>query len=144
MYKRPEYQTVKQRLEEPRKSSIPKLQVCNNALKSVYCPLSFEQSVVNRKEWGRIFESGIGAYLVSQAFVYRFEVFYWRECDNEVDFVLRKKNSVVAIEVKSNAEKTTSGMEKFKQMFNPATSLIIGESGIKAEDFFMMDIRKLF
>lgn len=127
-----------------RKSSIPKLQVYNNALKNVYCPLSFEQSVINRKEWGRIFESGIGAYLVSQAFVHRFEVFYWRERNDEVDFVLRKKNSVVAIEVKSNAEKTTVGIEKFRQMYKPTTSLIIGEAGIKAEDFFTMDIRKLF
>lgn len=127
-----------------RKSSIPKLQVYNNALKNVYCPLSFEQSVINRKEWGRIFESGIGAYLVSQAFVHRFEVFYWRERNDEVDFVLRKKNSVVAIEVKSNAEKTTAGIEKFRQMYKPTTSLIIGEAGIKAEDFLTMDIRKLF
>lgn len=127
-----------------RKSSIPKLQVYNNALKNVYCPLSFEQSVINRKEWGRIFESGIGAYLVSQAFVHRFEVFYWRERNDEVDFVLRKKNSVVAIEVKSNAEKTTAGIEKFRQIYRPTASLIIGEAGIKAEDFLTMDIRKLF
>ena len=127
-----------------RKSSIPKLQVYNNALKNVYCPLSFEQSVINRKEWGRIFESGIGAYLVSQAFVHRFEVFYWRERNDEVDFVLRKRNSVVAIEVKSNAEKTTAGIEKFRQMYRPTTLLIIGEAGIKAEDFLTMDIRKLF
>lgn len=127
-----------------RKSSIPKLQVYNNALRNVYCPLSFEQSVINRKEWGRIFESGIGAYLVSQAFVHRFEVFYWRERNDEVDFVLRKKNSVVAIEVKSNAEKTTAGIEKFRQIYRPTASLIIGEAGIKAEDFLTMDIRKLF
>lgn len=127
-----------------RKSSIPKLQVYNNALKTVYCPLSFEQSIINRKEWGRIFESGIGAYLVSQAFVHRYEVFYWRERNDEVDYVLRKKNSIVAIEVKSNAEKMTAGMEKFKQMFKPTNSLIVGESGIKAEDFLAMDIEKLF
>lgn len=127
-----------------RKSSIPKLQVYNNALKTVYCPLSFEQSIINRKEWGRIFESGIGAYLVSQAFVHRYEVFYWRERNDEVDYVLRKKNSIVAIEVKSNAEKMTAGMDKFKQMFKPTNSLIVGESGIKAEDFLAMDIEKLF
>ncbi len=127
-----------------RKSSIPKLQVYNNALKTVYCPLSFEQSIINRKEWGRIFESGIGAYLVSQAFVHRYEVFYWRERNDEVDYVLRKKNSIVAIEVKSNAEKMTAGMAKFKQMFKPTNSLIVGESGIKAEDFLAMDIEKLF
>ncbi|MBO5156093.1 MAG: DUF4143 domain-containing protein [Prevotella sp.] len=91
-----------------------------------------------------MFESGIGAYLVSQAFIHRFEVFYWRERNDEVDFVLRKRNSVVAIEVKSNAEKTTAGIEKFRQMYRPTTLLIIGEAGIKAEDFLTMDIRKLF
>ncbi len=80
-----------------RRASIPKLQVYNNALKMVYSPLTFEQAILNRKVWGRIFESGIGSYLVSQAFVHRFDVFYWRERDDEVDFVLRQKGSVVAI-----------------------------------------------
>lgn len=74
-----------------RRASIPKLQVYNNALKMVYSPLTFEQAILNRKAWGRIFESGIGAYLVSQAFVHRFEVFYWRERDDEVDFVCARK-----------------------------------------------------
>ena len=127
-----------------RRASIPKLQVYNNALKMVYSPLTFEQAILNRKVWGRIFESGIGAYLVSQAFVHRFEVFYWRERDDEVDFVLRKKSSVVAIEVKSNAEKRTDGLDKFRKLFNPQSAFIVGDGGISAEDFLSMDLRKLF
>ena len=127
-----------------RRASIPKLQVYNNALKMVYSPLTFEQAILNRKAWGRIFESGIGAYLVSQAFVHRFEVFYWRERDNEVDFVLRKKGSVVAIEVKSNAEKRTEGLDKFRKLFNPQSAFIVGDGGISAEDFLSMDLSKLF
>ena len=127
-----------------RKASIPKLQVYNNALKTVYSPLSFEQAILDRKAWGRIFESGIGAYLVSQAFIHHFEVFYWRERNDEVDFILRKKGSVVAIEVKSNAEKRTEGLDKFRQLFNPTASFIVGDGGIGAEDFLSMDIRKLF
>ena len=82
---------------------------------------------------GRIFESGIGAYLVSQAFVHRFEVFYWRERDDEVDFVLRKKGSVVA-----------DGLDKFRKLFNPQAAFIVGDGGISAEDFLSMDLRKLF
>ena len=120
-----------------RRASIPKLQVYNNALKMVYSPLTFEQAILNRKAWGRIFESGIGAYLVSQAFVHRFEVFYWRERDDEVDFILRKKSSVVAIEVKSNAEKRTDGLDKFRKLFNPQSAFIVG-------DGLSMDLRKLF
>lgn len=72
-----------------RKASTPRLQVYNNALKMVYSPFTFEQAILDRKAWEHIFESGIGAYLVSQAFIHRFEVFYWRERNDEVDFILR-------------------------------------------------------
>lgn len=127
-----------------RRASIPKFQVYNNALKMVYSPLAFEQAILDRRSWGRIFESGIGAYLVSQAFVHRFEVFYWRERTDEVDFVLRKKGSVIAIEVKSNAEKKAEGLDKFRKLFRPKSAFVVGDGGIGAEDFLSMDIRKLF
>lgn len=64
--------------------------------------------------------------------------------NDEVDFILQKKSSLVAIEVKSNAEKRIEGLEKFKQMFNPKSSFIVGDGGISAEDFFSMDLNKLF
>lgn len=127
-----------------RKASIPKLQVYNNALKMIYCPQTFNQAILDRRTWGHIFESGIGAYLISQAFAYRFEVFYWRERNNEVDFILRKNSSIVAIEVKSNAGKRTDGLDKFRQQFSPQASFIVGDGGIAAEDFFSMDIKQLF
>ena len=127
-----------------RRASIPKLQVYNNALKTVYSPMPFNQAVLDRKSWGRIFESGVGAYLVSQAFVHRFDVFYWRERNDEVDFILRKKNSLVAIEVKGNAEKRTEGLDKFREFFKPTSSFIVGDGGIKAEEFMSMDLGKLF
>ena len=127
-----------------RKSSIPKLQVYNNALKIVYNPHSFEQAITDRKEWGRIFESGIGGYLVSQAFVHRFDVFYWRDRNDEVDFIIRKKGVIVAIEVKSNAEKSTKGLSVFRDRFNPQSAFIVGDGGLSAEDFLSMDINQLF
>ena len=43
-----------------------------------------------------------------------------------------------------NAEKRTEGLNKFRQMFNPKSSFIVGDGGINAEDFFMLDLRKLF
>ena len=127
-----------------RRASIPKFQVYNNILKTIYSPYTFEQAILERKAWGHIFESGIGAYILSQAFVQHFEVFYWRERNDEVDFVLRKKGSVVAIEVKSNAEKNTAGLETFKKMFSPRTALIVGDGGLDAEEFLSMDMRTLF
>jgi hypothetical protein len=127
-----------------RRASIPKFQVYNNALKTIFNPHTFEQALMNRRVWGRLFESGIGAWLVSQAFVHRFKVFYWRDRNDEVDFILRKKGAVIAIEVKSNAEKSTSGLDKFRQMFKPKTAFVVGDGGINAEDFLTMDINSLF
>lgn len=127
-----------------RKASIPKLQVYNNALKVVYSSLAFDEAITNRQAWGHIFESAVGAYIVSQSFVHRFEVFYWRERNDEVDFILRKKGSVVAIEIKSNAEKQTKGLEVFKNLFSPQAAFIVGDGGISAEDFLTMDLKKLF
>ena len=85
-----------------------------------------------------------GAFLRMLTFVHRFEVFYWRERDDEVDFVLRKKGSVVAIEVKSNAEKRTEGLDKFRKLFNSQAAFIVGDGGISAENFLLMDLRTLF
>lgn len=127
-----------------RKASIPKLQVYNNALKTVYSPLTFGQAIADRRQWGRIFESGIGAHLVNQAFKRHFEVFYWRERNDEVDFILRKKGVVAAIEVKSNAEKSTVGLGKFRKLFNPRHSIVVGDGGVGAEEFLGMDINALF
>jgi len=127
-----------------RRASIPKLQVYNNALRMVFTPYTFDEAIMNRHEWGHIFESGIGAWIVSQAFTHRIEVLYWRERNDEVDFVLRKKGAVVAIEVKSNAEKNTKGLGVFREKFNPKSAFIVGDGGISAEDFLTMDIRNLF
>lgn len=127
-----------------RRASIPKFQVYNNALKMAYSSLSLEQALLNRKEWGHVLESGIGSYIVSQSFVHRYDVFYWRDNNNEVDFVLRKKGAVVAIEVKSNAEKDTKGLNCFRTMFNPSSSFIVGDGGISAEDFLTLNLEKLF
>lgn len=127
-----------------KRASIPKYQVYNNALLSVLSGMSFKESVTDSKRWGQIFESAIGAYIISEAFVHRFEVYYWREGNDEVDFVLKKNQKIVAIEVKSNGETKTTGMERFHKLFNPLATIVVGENGIQPELFLSMDLRKLF
>ena len=127
-----------------RKASIPKLQVYNNALKLAYLNTSFENALTDRRLWGRIFESGIGTYLINQAFKHRFDVFYWRDRNMEVDYILKKGNSVVAIEVKSNSEQRTLGLDAFRQRFSPKEAFIVGDGGISPEEFMTMDINSLF
>lgn len=127
-----------------RRASIPKFQVYNNALCTAQTHLTFEQAMVDRKTWGHFVESGIGAYLVSQAFMYGMEVYYWRERNDEVDFVLRYRGQMVAIEVKSNAEKQTAGLQKFRDAFKPRAAFIVGDGGISLADFLSLDLRTLF
>ena len=69
----------------------------------------------------------------------RYNVYYWREGNHEVDFVISKKNSVAAIEVKSNSEATNTGLQEFDKKFHPKTSLVIGRNGLPAEDFFKIN-----
>lgn len=127
-----------------RKASIPKLQVYNNALKLAYMNTTLESALTDRRMWGRIFESGIGSYIVNQAFKKRFDVFYWRDRDMEVDYVMKKGNSIVAIEVKSNSDRRTAGLDLFRKKFTPRTAFIVGDGGITPEEFMTMDLNSLF
>lgn len=122
-----------------KRASTPKFQVHNSALKNYLSPLSLENALVQPKQWGRFYESAIGAHLVSKAFENRFELFYWRQGNNEVDYIIQKRDSLLAIEVKSNHEKTTTGLQVFKEKFSPKVSLIIGPEGIGIEEFLSHD-----
>lgn len=127
-----------------KRASIPKYQVYNNALLSSQSGLRFQDAISDSKQWGQIFESAIGAYILSESFVHRFEVFYWRDGNDEVDFILKKNRKIVAIEVKSNGEAYTKGLERFREQFQPWASIIVGEKGILPEVFLSMDLRNLF
>ena len=127
-----------------RRASAPKFQVYNNALKNIYCNLSFTEAIRNSQAWGHIFESAIGAHIISNAFIEGYEVFYWREGDKEVDFILQKKSRIIAIEVKSNAERYNSGLAAIRNMYNPYAALIVGRSGMSPEEFLSINPNKLF
>ena len=125
-------------------NSIPKFQVYNNALRSVICDESYEEVMQNPRLWGRVTESAVGAYLVSQAGVMDYNVYFWRDGAEEVDFVLQKGNKIVAIEVKSGRRSSNKGLSIFRETFHPTASLIVGTGGLSLEEFFLMDISKLF
>lgn len=126
-----------------RRASIPKYQVHNNALLGVYCDASFKQATINSRLWGHMIESAIGTHIINESFVHRFDVFYWREDNFEVDFVLRRNNKVVAIEVKSNNEGYTKGLTEFSNRFHPDKAFIVGRDGIDPEAFLQMNLSLL-
>ncbi|GBC79353.1 hypothetical protein HRbin09_00569 [bacterium HR09] len=127
------------------RSSSPKWQVLNTALASALSGLSFTQAREDREFWGRLVESAVGAHLANAAATGECELFYWREGDREVDFVLRAGNQVVAIEVKtSSSSSVPSGLGAFVKAFKPNRTLLVGPEGISLEDFLLTPVRYWF
>ena len=126
------------------RASIPKFQVFNNALRNVYSGYSFREAMQEPRVWGHFFESAIGAHLLSGAMTGNYEVYYWRDGDFEVDYVLKKDNKIAAIEVKSNADTTNRGLGRFKERYKPYCSLVVGSGGMSAETFLKANPAKLF
>lgn len=73
------------------------------------------------------------------------ELFYWREGDKEVDFVLQFGDRLIAIEVKSNQESIRrSGIDSFVKQFNPDRILLVGEQRIPLKSFLSTAPSSLF
>ena len=126
------------------RASSPKFQVHNNAMLSVLSPLTFEDCRKNPKEWGRWVESAVGVHLLNQSLEQDFKLYYWRERNEEVDFVMEHRGKIAAIEVKSGAEKAMPGLKKFKDKY-PSTKLYAtGSSGIPLETFLNLNPMELF
>lgn len=129
------------------KQSVPKMQVFNNAFRNRFGTFSFDEARVDPTEWGRLVESAVGAHLANRAMTDDYELFYWRnERRQECDYVLRKGQALVAIEVKSGSVDKTVGFEKFKEQFadKVTAAFIVGPQALPLEDFFIMDLKSLF
>ncbi|MBS0615647.1 MAG: ATP-binding protein [Verrucomicrobia bacterium] len=125
------------------KGSSPKFCVYNTALMSAQCPFSYKAAKKNPSHWGHLVESAVGAYLLNSIRGTNIELFYWREGDKEVDYVLRHGKSITAIEVKSTKEKLSlSGMDDFVKQFKPSKILLVGPEGIPLEEFLKTPIQK--
>ncbi len=119
------------------KGSSPKFSVYNTALMSAQSGKTFKEARSDPVFWGRLVESSVGAYLLNSIRGTQIELFYWREGDKEVDFVLRQGNSITAIEVKSNhGSINRSGIDLFINNFKPERVLLVGDQGIPLEKFF--------
>lgn len=124
-------------------NSIPKYQVYNNALMTAYKGQTFEKDRTDPKVWGRWVESAVGAYLLSMAEELDYQLYYWREGDDEVDFIIANGGKSVAIEVKSGRRGMNSGLPKFVKAFQPKLSFVVGTSGVSLEDFLSSDLDAL-
>jgi predicted AAA+ superfamily ATPase len=126
------------------RSSSPKFQVHNTALISAQKNDLFKDAIAKPDEWGRMVESAIGAHLINHSLTEKFTLHYWRERNEEVDFVIERKGKVIGLEVKSGATSSTSGMTAFKNKFSPDKVLLIGNAGLPWQDFLKLNPVSLF
>lgn len=125
-------------------NSVPKLMVYNTALLSAQSGVTFEKAFTTPTEWGRWVESAVGAFLLNQADEEGYKMYYWRERNDEVDFIIENNRKCVAIEVKSGRRTGNEGLKKFKDQFQPVLSFVVGSGGIPVEEFLKAKLDKLF
>jgi len=127
------------------RSSSPKLQVLNTAFISSQTNYNFKSVRRQPALWGRIIESAVGAHLHNSTAGKGINLYYWREGNNEVDFVLEMDDKIIAIEVKSSSSGVKfNGMSTFAKKFNPYKTLLISPSGISWQEFLQTDPVTLF
>ena len=118
--------------------------VYNTALFSVQSGMTFHKALTTPKLWGRWVESGVGAHLLSQVDEYDYKLYYWRERNDEVDFIVEYNKQCVAIEVKSGRRTVNEGLSLFREKFHPKHSMVVGSGGIPVEEFLTWNISNLF
>ncbi len=88
------------------------------------CPCLYYLTILDdysSEEKGHAFEALVGAQLCKTDY----PLYYWREGDAEVDFVLKIGRKIFGIEVKSGRKKSAKGIPKFKEKFPHARVLIV-------------------
>jgi predicted AAA+ superfamily ATPase len=110
--------------------------VLNTALMTATSGLSPAEARADREFWGRLVESAVGAHLANAAATGDCELYYWRERNQEVDFIVKAGRRFVAIEVKSGrAPLAHAGTTAFAQAFKVHRTLLVGSDGVSIEDF---------
>jgi len=128
-----------------RKGSSPKFAVFNTALLSAQSGKSFFEAMADPVFLGRLIESAVGAHLLNSIRGTQIELFYWRDKNREVDFVLQLGDKLIAIEVKSGkGSLRQSAIDSFVKQFKPNRILLVGDQGIPLEAFLSISPSSLF
>lgn len=126
------------------KLSIPKWLVYNTSLVSVYLGLGFKQTKSSPDLWGRRIEQAVGAHLLNQSRTRDFGLYYWRNVNDEVDFIINKNKRTIPIEVKSTRGKFHRGIEKFNNSYKTFKNILISNDSLHLSDFLKLDLAELF
>jgi predicted AAA+ superfamily ATPase len=122
-----------------KRSSSPKFQVYNNALITTYLKSNFRQTFQEPDLWGRIAESAVGTHLLGKSITENYKLYYWREGDYEVDFVIEYGEKLLALEVKCGISTANKGISKFLSQYPNAKAIFVGTSGISIEELLKIN-----
>jgi predicted AAA+ superfamily ATPase len=117
--------------------SSPRFMGFDTSLKTYADGASRKRLLENSETKGHLVESAVGAYLLARGKEEGFEIFWWRDRGNEVDFVIQKGQKITAIEVKSGRLKKNGGTLEFKKLYPQALSLTVGSANLNLEDFLL-------
>lgn len=78
----------------------------------------------------------MGAHLVNHLQALPFELAYWREGGEEVDYVVRAADRLWAIEVKSGRSARHSGLAAFRRRHLHAIPVLLSTGTAALEEFF--------
>ena len=117
------------------RASSPRLLVFDTALMTYADGATRERFRTIPTDRGHLVETAIGANLLARRASEGFDVFYWRERSEEVDYVLRRGHDVTAIEVKSGGVKATGGVTAFLRQYPEALAIVVGSASCSVEDF---------
>lgn len=132
------------------RSSSPKLQAYNTGLLGATVNKSFDEVRNTPELWGHFVESCVGTHLINNAPLAGYELYYWRDGNNEVDFILSRGDEVCGIEVKSGVRAWNKGMDVFKNKYPKAKMYLVsaqdsGNTGAMAlEEFLSFSPHLLF
>lgn len=128
-----------------RRSSSPKWLPLNTALMTALAGRNFQEWRSVPDNWGRLVEVAIGAYLVNESSKSGIEVYYWREGNREVDYIIQKGKKLVAIEVKTSKKRIAlPGLELFTNRYKPFKAITVGGPGIEIGKFLETPILQWF
>ena len=117
------------------RNSSPKWLPLTTTLISALSRRSFQEANNDPTFWGRLVECSVGSCLFRLAEKSGMGLFYWREGNYEVDFILQKGKSLLAIEVKSGGIRSRlSGMDRVERRYPKIKRIVVG-SDISIQDF---------
>lgn len=95
------------------------------------CPALIDRFTFRTPEdSGRVFESVVGARLCQT----EANIYYWRDGDFEVDYVLELDRKLIAIEVKTNKRKSSKSIPEFLKKYPKASIVFINPENFEAFD----------